>query len=100
MKRIRRTSAQWHELLKSFETSKLRATDFCHKHNIDPKYFSKKKIEYVSNPNNTNPFVKVQVNKPGMPTALLMSIEHSNCRLDFYQLPDIDYLSSLIKSVS
>jgi hypothetical protein len=100
MKRIRRTSAQWHELLKIFEASNSRATDFCHKHNIDPKYFSKKKSEYRSKSNKTNSFVKVKVTNSSIHTPLLMSIEHSNCRLNFYQLPNIDYLSGLIKSVS
>jgi hypothetical protein len=100
MKRIRRTSAQWHELLKNFEVSNSRATDFCHKHNIDPKYFSKKKSEYKSNLNKPNSFVKVKVNNPSTHTPLLMSLNNKRCILNFYQLPNIEYLSDLMKSVS
>ncbi len=98
MKRIRRTALQWQELFETFETSGLRAVDFCQEHNIDPKYFSKKKSEYVLKPNNTNGFVKVKLNKPVIQTGLLMSIEHEAYRLNFYQLPDVEYLSQLMRA--
>ena len=99
MRRIRRTSAQWHELLKRFEASKIRATDFCHKHNIDPKYFSKKKSEYRTKLNNANSFVKVKVNNSSTHTPILMSLNNENCTFNFYEWPDIEYLSNLMKSV-
>ncbi len=99
MKRIRRTAAQWQELIKTFETSGLRAVEFCQEHNINPKYFSKKKREYKSHFNKTNSFVKVKVNNSSTHAPLLMSLKNKSCILTFYQLPDIEYLSSLIKSV-
>ena len=98
MKRIRRTSFQWQELFKTFETSGIRAVEFCQEHNINPKYFSKKKSEYSLKSSDTNGFVKVQINKSRACTDLLLSIEHGDFRLDFYQFPDIEYLSGLIKS--
>jgi len=100
MKRIRRTPTQWNTLIKTFEASGLKAIDFCQQHNIDAKYFSKKKGEYKSNLNKTNSFVKVKVNNPSTHTPLLMSLNNKSCILNFYKLPNIEYLSDLMKSVS
>ena len=100
MNRIRRTPDQWNKLIQAFHSSGLKASDFCRQHKIDQKYFSKKKGEYKSNLNKTNSFVKVKVNNPSTHGPLLMSLNNKNCILNFYQLPDIEYLGNLIKSVS
>jgi len=99
MKRVRRTKAQWQELIKTFEASGLRAVDFCGQHDIDPKYFSKKKIEYGFKPKHNNDFVKVQVENSALNVGILLSIKHSNCSIDFYQLPDVEYLSQLMSTM-
>jgi hypothetical protein len=99
MNRIRRTADQWNKLIQSFYLSGLKASDFCRQHKIDQKYFSKKKSEYSSSSNKTNSFVKVKVNNPSTHAPLLMSLNNKSCILNFYVLPDIEYLSNLIKSV-
>jgi len=100
MKRIRRTPKQWNKLIQTFYTSGLKASNFCRQHKIDQKYFSKKKGEYASNSNKSNNFVKVQINNLATDATVLMSLNNKNCCLNFYQLPDIEYLSNLMKSVS
>jgi hypothetical protein len=100
MNRIRRTPDQWNKLIQTFHSSGLKASDFCRQHKIDQKYFSKKKGEYGSISNKNNNFVKVQINNPATDAPVLMSLNKKSCHLNFYQLPDIEYLSDLIKSVS
>ena len=99
MKRIRRTPAQWKRLIKTFHISELKAAEFCRQHKIDEKYFSKKKNEIDLNSAKIKSFVKVEVNNSALVNQPLLSFNYKNCSLNFYQLPDIEYLSNLIKSV-
>lgn len=99
MKRIRRTKAQWQDLIKTFEVSGLRAVEFCGQHDIDPKYFSKKKSECNFKAKHNNDFVKVQVDHSASKVGILLSIKQTNCSIDFYQLPDVEYLSQLMSTM-
>lgn len=100
MNRIRRTPAQWKRLITTFESSGLKAVDFCKQHDVDQKYFSKKKNEIGLKPSKVNSFVKVAINNSKIDAPVLMILKNKNSHLNFYQLPDIEYLCKLMKSMS
>ena len=99
MARERRNSAQWKKLIEDFQSSGLKACDFCRKHDIDQKYFSKKKNELTNNVPNPSSFVEVQLEKISSDNKALIILEFNGHQLNFYQYPDVEYLTSLMSSL-
>ncbi len=97
MARERRTSAQWKTLIENFQSSGLRACDFCRQHDIDQKYFSKKKNELLSKAADTNSFVQIQLEESGSDNKALMVLEANGHQLNFHHYPDVEYLTSLMR---
>ena len=99
MARERRNSAQWNKLIENFQSSGLRACDFCRKHDIDQKYFSKKKNELQRKAADTSSFVQVQLEKSRSENKALMVLESNGHQLNFHHYPDVEYLTSLMRSL-
>lgn len=99
MARKRHNSAEWQKIIQTFQSSGLRACDFCKKHDIDQKYFSKKKNELINKVPDTSSFVQVQLEKTNVDNNALMMLEVNGHHLSFHQYPDIDYLSRLMRSL-
>ena len=99
MARERRNSVQWKKLIESFQSSGLRACEFCRKHDIDQKYFSKKKNELLRKAADTSNFVQVQLEKSCSDNKALMVLEANGYQLNFHQYPDVEYLSNLMRSL-
>lgn len=97
MARERRNTAQWKKLIENFQSSGLRACDFCRKHDIDQKYFSKKKNELQRKALDTNSFVQVQLEKSRSDNKALMVLNVNGHQLNFHHYPDVEYLTSLMR---
>ena len=99
MARKRRNLAEWKKLIETFQSSGLRACDFCREHDIDQKYFSKKKNELIEKKLNANSFVQLQLEKTDPDNKALMVLDVNGHQLNFHKYPDVEYLTSLMKSL-
>ena len=66
---IRRTQAEWLNLIQEYEASGLPQTEFCRGKGLDPKYFSKRKAALKKA---VAPFVVVRREAPTAMTVLVL----------------------------
>jgi len=66
---IRRTQAEWLNLIQEYEASGVPHAEFCRSKGLDPKYFSKRKAELKKS---AAPFVAVRREAPGAMTVRVL----------------------------
>ena len=96
----KRTKQQWFELVAKQRDSGLSATEFCRNENLNPKYFSVRKMQFTKSGHlNEQAFMKVDIQKDKVNN---LTIEHSykNSKLNFSSLPNVNWLAELLKALS
>ena len=90
----------WPELFQSFEQSGLTQTQFCRQHNLNPKYFSRKRTDYLAMSSLDNAvFHKIRVETP-TPAADRFIIDSSIGKIHCPASLSIPQLISLIQALS
>lgn len=98
---IRRNKEQWLTLFQQQTESGLSATEFCKQHALCDKYFSLRKKQLL--PDN---FIPVVVKPQKSKTAPIpqrktgMQCRLGACVLEFESVPDLVWLSQLLKAIS
>ena len=91
MKKYRKYN--WPELVQAFESSGLTQTAFCEQQNLNPKYFSQKRLDLLSLKRSA--FDKVDVNKLEPPTTEL-TLQVGRCIIHCPKDMPIESLTSLV----
>jgi hypothetical protein len=100
---IRRNKEQWRSLFQLQLESGLSAAEFCNQQGLCDKYFSLRKKQLLPS---TDAFVRVvkpspSKTKAGLPEHKIgMQCRFAGCVLQFESVPDVAWLSQLIKALS
>jgi hypothetical protein len=96
---IRRNKEQWLSLFQQHADSGLTAAAFCKQHDLDQAYFSLRKTQLCR----TDEAVFIPVTRMKQHTATTsfrLQCRQESCSLQFDSLPDVIWLSQLIKALS
>ncbi len=98
---IRRSKEQWLSLFQQQTESGLSAAEFCKQHALCDKHFSLRKKQLLTAsfiPVMVKPKKEIIVSMPEKKTG--MQYRWGSCVLQFESLPDVAWLSQLIKALS
>lgn len=96
---IRRNKEQWLSLFQQHADSGLTAAAFCKQHDLDQAYFSLRKTQLCNT--DEAAFIPVtRIKKHTVTTSLKLQYQLESCSLQFDSLPDVVWLSQLIKALS
>lgn len=98
---IRRSKEQWRLLFQQQTESGLSAAEFCNQHELCDKYFSLRKKQLLTTnfiPVIVKPKKDKMVSTPEKKIG--MQCRLGSCALQFDSLPDVAWLSQLIKALS
>ena len=98
---IRRSKEQWLSLFQQHADSGLTAAAFCKQHNIDQTYFSLRKTQLCrADEAAFIPVTRTRKHNNTVATGLRLQCRLESCSLQFESLPDVVWLSQLIKALS
>jgi hypothetical protein len=98
---IRRSKEQWLSLFQQHANSGLTAAAFCRQYDLDQAYFSLRKTQLCSTDETAFvPVTREKKHNHTVTTSLKLQYHLESCSLQFENLPDVVWLSQLIKTLS
>ncbi len=97
-----RNKSQWQTLIKEQQTSGLSAAEFCRQNQLNAKYFSKRKSDYLLalQEDKMSPFVRLKQAQSNVETPHInqqILLKHKASQLYIPDTIDIHWLASLLK---
>jgi hypothetical protein len=91
----RRTQEQWHTLFEEYKLSGLTQTQFCDRHNINPKYFSLRRCQLKTKQSivaKTPAFIATQI----QPRLSCIEVVHQRTHLKLPANLSVDWLAQFV----
>jgi hypothetical protein len=87
----------WSKLVNAFETSGLTQTKFCEKHKLNPKYFSLKRSQILSEAG-SSAFQKVTLDET-FPAPIPLTINIGRCKIQCPTSMSIQQITALVQGL-